>query len=130
MLQYSDASMSVTIDLDPGIYAFERESATGKTRLYKYLEQLSASGESVAVYNYTSYRTGAKIVPSEPDLLMVDRLDMFSNDFEFLKQLNGLTNTVVLIDAKWLPYGAPLRLKPRVSIRMTADTVEVGYVSI
>lgn len=130
MLQYSDASMSLTVGLAPGIYAFERESATGKTRLYKYLEQLSASGENVSVYNYTSHRTGAKIVPSNPDLLMVDRLDMFSNDLDFLKQLSTLTNTVVLIDVKWVPRSAPIQLNPRVSISMSERSMEVGYVSL
>ncbi len=129
MLEYKDPQLCVRVNLEPGVYPFEAESATGKTRLYKYLESLSASGLNVAAYNYTSYRTGARVTPSRPELLIVDRLDMFCTD-AFLRSLSVYTDAVILLDIKHLPAKCPIRIRPRVKLLMRESEIEVGYASI
>lgn len=47
LLKYS---VKINVNLDNGVYVFDNESATGKSRLYSLVKKYSAYGEPVAGY--------------------------------------------------------------------------------
>ena len=49
------------IDLPDGIYIFDNQSATGKTRLHKALRECQKYGEPVASYTYDDKLLGMSI---------------------------------------------------------------------
>ena len=80
--RYDKGSTKVNIDLDAGLYCFEMESATGKTRLYKRLKELQIQGEPVVSYSYNDYMYGVdlvKLLEMHPNakVIMLDRYDIF-----------------------------------------------------
>lgn len=80
--RYDKGSTKVNIDLDDGLYCFEMESATGKTRLYKRLKELQMQGEPVVSYSYNDYAYGMDLIKllemhSDAKVIMIDRYDMF-----------------------------------------------------
>ena len=52
LLKYS---VKINVNLDNGVYVFDNESATGKSRLYSLVKKYSAYGEPVAGYTFEDY---------------------------------------------------------------------------
>lgn len=93
----------VIVDLPNGIYEFDPMSATGKTRLAKILRELGISGLPVMSYTYSDkvlrVPFNEVIKPGEQKLLMIDRYDLYRNQFN--EQIKEFAKTgVVLIDIK------------------------------
>ena len=74
----------IRIDLSEGLYVFDSQSATGKTRLRKELRKLQQYGESVASYSYEDYQLGMSIdsvlKPSRYKVILLDRYDLYNGE--------------------------------------------------
>lgn len=93
----------VDVDLTAGIYQFEDDSATGKTRLCELLKKYRAYGEKVYAYTYNDLLVGidfeSDVKQQEYKVVMLDRYDMYKGRFsETIKELSK--SCVVLIDCK------------------------------
>lgn len=79
MIDLSMCVPAVRINLDNGVYVFEKESATGKTRLGKLLEMISSD----MPVDYVTYATKDRLlkVLSDPEkqLVLIDRYDLYSD---------------------------------------------------
>lgn len=91
----------IAINVDKGVYIFDNESATGKTRMCQILDLLESRGERVKSYSYKDYKNGVDLdrFAGSFDLLVVDRYDMFRG------ALGGVLDCmrdkcVVLLDCK------------------------------
>lgn len=96
-------TIKLCIDLDSGIYVFDPESATGKTRLCGLLHKYQAYGEPVLSYTSDDYVIGLTISDllkgKSCKVLMLDRYDRYAGAFE--KEINELAKTsIILIDCK------------------------------
>lgn len=93
----------ICIDLPNGIYEFDAISGTGKTRLAKLLKELAVAGEPVMSYTYNDKVLGLDfdtvVKPGEQKLLVVDRYDLYRDEFN--ERINRFADTgVVLVDIK------------------------------
>lgn len=126
MFRLDKYNVKINIKLENGIYTFDRESSTGKTRLYKVLRQYQSVGEPVSAYTYQDKKLGIPIESvidsSKFKLIMLDRYDMYNGDaIELIKKHSK--NSIILIDCK-------LALKGNIDdnwcyIEMTPDLIEV-----
>ena len=96
-------TVKINIPLDNGIYIFDNNSATGKTRLYKELLSHQVYGERVAAYTYNDKLLGRRVddilIPNKYDVIILDRYDMYYGDgADGIKACED--NTIVLIDCK------------------------------
>lgn len=101
-------AIRITIDLKPGVYIMDNESATGKTYLYKLINAANASGEKVLALTYNEVMTYSNVVcdllgREKYNFIMLDRYDLYaSNDILNLVHTLGCP---VLIDFKGrLPF--------------------------
>lgn len=93
----------VNIELENGLYVFDDESATGKTRLCKLFKELQRLDEPVIGYTFNDDKLGIDLVSQinvkKPQVLVLDRYDMYKGTFD-----NYFTswskNMIVLIDCK------------------------------
>ena len=103
MYRLDKYSVEIVINLDKGIYVFDNESATGKTRLCKILREYQAYGERVASYTYNDKLLGIPIeeilVPEKYEVILLDRYDLYEG---YGKELINkcAKNTIVLVDCK------------------------------
>ncbi len=86
---YTLRNFKIEIDLKPGIYLFERESATGKTYLYRKLRSLIELGENVfaVTYNYwiNSKESYIKSLKNQLyDVVMFDRFNLYYENMDDL----------------------------------------------
>lgn len=92
----------VEINLNPGVYVFDSEPATGKTRLCKHLKLLRAYGEPVASLTYNDILTGmdmTSVFNPGNVVIMLDRYTMYSNLGHDL--MNAMRNeSIILVDCK------------------------------
>lgn len=93
----------IVIELEPGIYTFEMESSTGKTRLCKELKKLQAYGEPVIGYTYNDKLSGISLEDmlkrNKCKVLMLDRYDMYEGDYADI--INSVADsTIVMVDCK------------------------------
>lgn len=51
MIEFKDNILTIRVELEPGIYFFEPNSATGKTRLYHHMCDMYNDGGAGAAYN-------------------------------------------------------------------------------
>lgn len=95
--------VTVDIKLDNGLYQFDGESATGKTRLYDIIKSYQRVGYDVASYSYTDLQNGLNLEDVvnkiQPSLLMIDRYDMFPNMYQETI-INASKDGIVLVDSK------------------------------
>ena len=126
MYSNSKYSVAISIDLPNGVYEFNEDSATGKTRLCKELKELQRLGESVIGYTYGDDRLGINLIEVfnkiHPKVLVLDRYDMYNGTFnnEIVK---WSADTIILVDCK-----GDLQVDCEVdwcTIEMTADKIEV-----
>lgn len=94
---------AIHIKLEPGIYLFGNESATGKTRLYKELKSHMIYDGNVVAYTYNdrllNIGLDTFIKNRNPDVIMLDRYDMYNGDYAELI-LNHSKHSIILIDCK------------------------------
>ncbi len=122
----------VNIDLENGIYVFNKEAATGKTRLLKLLSE-KVSRPEIVIYTYTDYLKGLTFDiaiqhKKNPKLVLIDRYDMYNGKFG--KTIAGLENkAIVLIDCK-TNLLVPIECYPQVvHIQMMDTSIHVGVLS-
>lgn len=95
-------SIQIKIELSNGVYIFNNESATGKTRLLKLLKQYRTVGEKVAGYTYSDKQAG---LPPEscfrdnPEVVMFDRYDMYKGYADKIIEKH-CRDSIILIDLK------------------------------
>ena len=125
MLKIDSAQIKVDINLNNGIYHFDCESATGKTRLYYVLKDYQLLGEPVVAYSYEDYLNGVKLddkINSNTKLILIDRYDMFKGEYVDLLLKNEKA-CIVLIDSKetldFCEYDSVC------GINMTKESIEV-----
>lgn len=118
--------VTVDIKLDNGVYQFDCESATGKTRLYDVIKLYQRDEHNVVSYSYTDFQDGLDlenvVSKVQPSLLMIDRYDMFSNMYHDV--INRLSDKcIILIDSKEvLSFGKYYLV---CGIKMTPANIEV-----
>lgn len=115
----------IKINVPTGLYAFDTVSGSGKT----YLANTLRTVESIApVLSYTfgsKYNLLDTVQQKKPKVLMVDRLDMYSNDttvISAIKAAQRFAITLLDIKATTLPG---LDLLEMVSIRFDPYQIEV-----
>ena len=96
-------NVAINIQLEPGIYVFDNQSATGKTRLAKLLSEYQAYGEPIVSYTYNDKLRGISLFDFVKDkrykLIMLDRYDLYNGDYaETIIKLSE--DTIILIDCK------------------------------
>jgi len=100
VLEYN---IKVNVDLDNGLFVFDNESATGKTRLAKLLRSYRTYGEPVVSYTYDDFMLGLDLVsllkPSVR-LVIVDRYDLY-NGYALLELAEFSKRSIVVIDCKY-----------------------------
>lgn len=95
--------VKIEINLENGIYLFNNESSTGKTRLCKLFKEYQAYGEAVASYTYNDKLLGHSISdilkPNKFKVILLDRYDLYEGDGKEL--INKCAeNTIILVDCK------------------------------
>lgn len=93
--------ISIASNVDRGVYCFEPESATGKTRLYQLVKLLKQRGLNVDGYSYASFLDGVSASSVDRDIVLfvVDRYDMYPNTInELIEELSE--TALVVIDSK------------------------------
>ena len=91
----------IRIDLDVGVYMFDNESATGKTFLYKMLNNLVSRKDIVCLtYSTSKYISNLyDIVSDKTKLILLDRYDMYSEKYQ--DTIREYSNkAVILLDCK------------------------------
>lgn len=127
-LRFNDAELN--IQLNPGLYRFSGESASGKTMLLTMLRAYSQFDKSVSICAITYDENLYGLVPTKLksqdwDIIMLDRLDMYF-DSEICKALLELCGkSVVLLDIK---DNTILQQIPTtyVNLEMEKDRIEVS----
>lgn len=92
----------IHINLENGIYIFDNESATGKTRLSKFLKKLKAYGEPVDSFTYDDLLRGeslAKVLIPENKVILLDRYDLYKEKGHDLIN-RCAADSIILIDCK------------------------------
>ncbi len=116
---------TVNINLENGIYTFDAESATGKTRLCKHLKKLKAYGEAVDSFTYDDLLRGDtldKVLKAENKVIMLDRYELYKSEgHELINQCSA--KSIILIDCKSAFLGSSD--SEDCSIVMTEDSLEV-----
>lgn len=126
MLILDNYMPNIRTELNNGIYVFDNQSATGKTRLRKELRKNQQYGEKVASYSYEDYLLELPLdrilIPDKYKLIMLDRYDMYRGAGSDLI-LCCKENTIILIDCKGeLDFGAEYGW---CTIEMTDKLIEV-----
>ena len=124
MYKNEDYNIKIYINLENGVYNFTGLSATGKTRLCKLLRKIEARENNVIGYTFEDEKLGInlenQINKLNPKVIMLDRLDMYPEEFMQDIQEWG-KNTIVLLDYK----GSANFNEDWCDIEMTADSIEV-----
>lgn len=99
-MEFVAMNRKVSIDLMPGVYDFESSSATGKTLLVKMIKSLGDKTKIALTYNDILLGIDLEgIIASQPELLVLDRFDMYDEKASILKTLKG-SGIIVLVDYK------------------------------
>jgi hypothetical protein len=117
---------TVEIKLSNGVYQFDCESATGKTRLYDIIKSYQRDGYNVISFSYTDLQDGLNLEDVvrrvQPSLLMIDRYDMFSDMYhDVIEELSN--KCIILIDSKEILSFGEYYLS--CGIKMTTHNIEV-----
>lgn len=94
----------VNINLKNGVYAFDSESATGKTFLYKLLTSYKQLNDNVITISYNN--VDADIIDmlsgSANKIILADRYDLYcENDLSLALFSAGKSNIVLLDIKEW-----------------------------
>lgn len=100
MIEFTEYRTHITIDLEPGIWVFDNESTTGKSRLCKCLRDLELLGQPACGYSYEDMLLGRDLhnilTCGKYRVIMLDRYDMYP-DAEHAEICECAKNTVVLL---------------------------------
>ena len=103
MIEFTNYRKRIKIDLEPGIWVFDTQSATGKTYLCKCLKDLELLGEQVCSYTYDDVLLGKDLHSAlscgKYKVIMLDRYDMYSS-VEHEAICECAKDAIVLIDCK------------------------------
>lgn len=105
MYRSDELRIKIEINLENGLYAFDGESATGKTRLFRCLRDLQFMGDKILTYTYSDKLNGISLADklkekaSESKVIMLDRYDMYLNE-EALELLKYSEDRIILVDCK------------------------------
>lgn len=96
-------AIKIHINLENGLYVFDNEASTGKTRLFKALRDCEKSGEQIGTYTYNdklqNRRLEDVLIPTKYKLIMLDRYDMYNG--EGAELINECAkSSIVLVDCK------------------------------
>lgn len=100
MINFIAMNRKVSINLEPGLYSFHPDSATGKTLLVKMVKSIGEK-DMVAI-TYHDIIMGIdlnKIISGNPKLLILDRFDLYDEESAKLEALRG-TDCVTIVDYK------------------------------
>lgn len=121
----------ITVSLEPGLYIFTPDSATGKTYMTKTLRTQAEEDNRVFVYTYGDYVRNpdveALLRGRQFELLLFDRYDMYSQNEKVARAVTqAAARAVVLLDAKAsrIPY---ICAEGYVDLTFTVDEMEVHW---
>lgn len=100
MITFVAMNRKVSVDLEPGLYDIYSASATGKTLLLKMIK--SIGDEKKLAVTYHDILMGLdleRVIEKQPELLMLDRFDLYDGHIEVLKKLKEM-DCVTLVDYK------------------------------
>lgn len=126
MYRVDGYNIKLIFSLENGVYIFDNESATGKTRLCGLMKKYQSYGEPVASYTYSDLNLGIPIesilVPDKYRVIMLDRYDMYEGAGAE-KILECAETSIVLIDCK---HGFSVTDEDDwCTLEMKPDTIEV-----
>ena len=103
MYSLNKYNVTINIELEPGIYVFDNQSATGKTRLAKLFSKYQAYGEPVASYTYNDKLKGLSLLDllknNKYEVILLDRYDLYNGEYtDAIEKYSK--EAVVLIDCK------------------------------
>lgn len=103
MYAINNSDVELIFSLENGLYLFEPEASTGKTRLCKEIRKHQQYGEDIASYSYEDKQSGIDIQTvlnsDQYKVIMLDRYDMYNGDgAELIKEC--AKHSIVLIDCK------------------------------
>jgi hypothetical protein len=103
MFKLNDYHVKIDIQLNNGVYIFDNESATGKTRLAKLLLEYQSYGQPVSSYTFSDISLGrpieAALDSDKFKVIMLDRYDMYNGVGKKLID-KCRKNSIILIDCK------------------------------
>ncbi len=118
----------IKIDLPNGLWTFDSESATGKTRLFSCLRDLRLLGEPVVSFTYSDFALGFDLdtvlmsAPRGTKVILLDRYDMYA-DKEHDAISEWAKHAIVLLDCK---QGHSASADDNICfIEMTEDSIDV-----
>lgn len=121
--------IDITVELEPGVYLMDVQSGTGKTYLYKLIAKLAAAGENVAAVRYEGGPNKAVHVSGDlsgdPDLIVVDRGDMYPVGCKEFRQALENKRAIVLVDLKGTRGDTGDMDKSTASVELSADGIRV-----
>lgn len=100
MIDFIAMNRKVSINLEPGLYNFHPDSATGKTLLVKMVKSIGEK-DMVAI-TYHDIIMGIdlnKIISGNPKLLILDRFDLYDEESVKLEALRD-ADCVTIVDYK------------------------------
>ncbi len=100
MIDFIAMNRKVSINLEPGLYNFHSDSATGKTLLVKMVKSIGEK-DMVAI-TYHDIIMGIdlnKIISGNPKLLILDRFDLYDEESVKLEALRD-ADCVTIVDYK------------------------------
>ncbi len=127
MFHIEKGPVSIHVNLDNGVYVFDAESGTGKTRLKCVLDNLMGIDDRIVTYTYNDKIRGFKLkdilIPEKYELILLDRYDLYNGDCMDLI-ISCSENAIVLIDCKQPIINGPDN-EGWCFIEMTEDSIEV-----
>lgn len=100
MIEFIAMNRKVNIDLEPGLYNFHPDSATGKTLLLKMVKSIGERDKIAVTYHDILMGIDIdKVIALKPKLLILDRFDLYD---EYAVRLDSLkqAESTVLVDYK------------------------------
>lgn len=103
MLVFNKYGTELVFNIENGLYIFDNETATGKTRLYKEIRENQKYGEPIASYSYDDKLLNIPIesvlIPNKYKVILLDRYDMYEGEgAELITEC--AKSSIVLIDCK------------------------------
>lgn len=100
MIEFVAMNRKVNIDLEPGLYNFHPDSATGKTLLVKMVKSIGEKNKIAITYHDMLMGLDIeKIIAGKPQLLILDRFDLYDHEAGKLEVLKH-SNCITLVDYK------------------------------
>ena len=81
MMNFIAMNRKVNIDLEPGLYNFHPDSATGKTLLVKMIKSLGEKDKIAITYHDILMGLDLnRIISNNPKILILDRFDLYDEE--------------------------------------------------